>query len=317
MSFTSDTNYWAHRQLCDGQPIGREVYRGSVGQPLRYPLRWGCPNAEDEEEASEGGSGGESSTARPKKKKRRLESAGRKPKRQAQLPSTTISKVSVFEVRGDDEGHFAMMRRAIDFFRLFVEQMLNVQEIVFLQLFLLYDICAETGAHRIAGFFSRSPEYKDWCLSCIAVLPQHRSKGFGYFLLNMSYELCLREGRCGTPEPPVSALAKKMCHNVWIDRIVHWIQTNTASGSATSISKISAGTGIALMDVHETLDAIGALRETPSGAPFLSVGSAMMTPHLCQENEKRTGSTSQVYGAVCCDSPSVQKFFEMSLRWWP
>lgn len=73
-------------------------------------------------------------------------------------------------------------------------------------LFLFYVMCEvdERGAH-IVGYFSKEKHSEEgYNLACILVLPPYQRKGYGKFLISMSYELSKVEGKVinlGSVEP--------------------------------------------------------------------------------------------------------------------
>jgi hypothetical protein len=51
-------------------------------------------------------------------------------------------------------------------------------------------------------------------------MPYCQRKGYGKFLIEMSYELSMREGRTGTPERPLSDLGFRSYIGFWAHRII-------------------------------------------------------------------------------------------------
>ncbi|KAE8266724.1 hypothetical protein A4X09_0g5621 [Tilletia walkeri] len=100
----------------------------------------------------------------------------------------------------------------------------------------------ELGAHFV-GYFSkekRSP--LNYNLSCIMTLPIRQRRGWGNFLIDISYLLGKKEGRLGSPEKPLSDLGLLSYKNYWTLAVYKYLRTSTGDLTLDEISKATAMT---------------------------------------------------------------------------
>lgn len=116
----------------------------------------------------------------------------------------------------------------------------------------------ESGYHFI-GYFSKEKESSEsYNVACILTLPQYQRLGYGRLLIAFSYELSKAEGRCGSPEKPLSDLGYLSYRAFWTETIVEFLLSH--STEEITIEEISHRTSITTTDIELTLSYIGALK---------------------------------------------------------
>jgi histone acetyltransferase MYST1 len=128
------------------------------------------------------------------------------------------------------------------------------------------------------GYFSKekhSPE--EYNLACILTLPPFQRKGYGKFLISLSYELSKLESKVGSPEKPLSDLGKLSYRSYWTYVILTVLRDH--KGEPFSIRQISSLTSIKVEDILSTLQALGAIR-TWRGQHVVAITHKMIAEHL-------------------------------------
>jgi hypothetical protein len=118
--------------------------------------------------------------------------------------------------------------------------------------FLFYVVAEvdDLGAHFV-GYFSkekRSP--LNYNVSCIMTLPIRQRRGWGNFIIDISYLLSKKERRLGSPEKPLSDLGLLSYRNYWTLAVFYYLRT---SPDHVSLQNISNGTSMTVEDVFYVL----------------------------------------------------------------
>lgn len=127
------------------------------------------------------------------------------------------------------------------------------------QPFLFYAICTcdEQGAH-IVGYFSKERvSAEDYNLACILTLPCYQRRGYGKFMISISYELSRREKKLGTPERPLSDLGLVSYRSYWATRLLEILSKHKGT---ISIKELSDVTSFRPEDIISTLQALDLLK---------------------------------------------------------
>ena len=124
---------------------------------------------------------------------------------------------------------------------------------------------------RPVGYFSKEKDSPDgYNLACILTLPPFQRKGYGKFIISLSYELSKREGKVGSPEKPLSDLGKLSYRAFWSCRLLTVLSQACASGDRPGVKELSQQTGIRVEDTVSTLQALGLIKHL-RGSLVLSV----------------------------------------------
>lgn len=94
-------------------------------------------------------------------------------------------------------------------------------------------------------------------LACILTLPCYQRKGYGKFLIQMSYELSKIEGKVGTPERPLSDLGQVSYRGYWTRVLLPLLLQHDG---AMSIQELSDMTCIKVDDIISQLQLLGLIQ---------------------------------------------------------
>jgi histone acetyltransferase MYST1 len=125
--------------------------------------------------------------------------------------------------------------------------------------FLFYILCEvdSTGNH-IVGYFSKEKQsVENYNLACILTFPPYQKKGYGKFLISLSYEITKRENTTGSPEKPLSDLGRITYRSYWGYVILQIIEKHFEKITINDIAKM---TGINIEDIASTLHSLGLIK---------------------------------------------------------
>ena len=137
----------------------------------------------------------------------------------------------------------------------------------------------DDGAHRIAGYFSKekfSSESNN--IACILVLPQHQRKGYGKLIIDVSYQITIREGKVGSPEKPLSDLGQLSFRSYWTAVLLHTLSEHRGN---LSIRDISIMTAIKTEDIISTLQSLNLIKYW-KGQHVIAVSPKIVDEHLAR-----------------------------------
>mmetsp|Transcript_9337 Transcript_9337/g.38166 ORF Transcript_9337/g.38166 Transcript_9337/m.38166 type:complete len:453 (-) Transcript_9337:2987-4345(-) len=158
-------------------------------------------------------------------------------------------------------------------------------------LFLFYVLCEvdERGYH-IVGYFSKEKcSEEGYNLACILTLPPYQRKGYGSFLIAMSYEISRREGKVGTPERPLSDLGQVSYRSFWCREVLQVLHRHKGS---ISVKDISGATGFQERDIASALQSLNLLKYW-KGQHIISATPKIIEEHMRSFNSKRQIAVNQ------------------------
>lgn len=183
-----------------------------------------------------------------------------------------VRSFCVFEIDGRKPQCAVFARRLCLLTKLFLVDKVTLDDVHFFCFNALFDVDDE-GFH-FSGYFS-----KEWrigsdninTLSCVMVLPPSRSKGYGGFLVRLSYEIARTEGMVGTPERPLSRSGNVLFRKVWKDEVLYAVFGLSEQGVPVTVNELSHRSGLIIEDVLVALHDLDVLFSVGRQGPLLVV----------------------------------------------
>ncbi|KAH9492734.1 K(lysine) acetyltransferase [Bulinus truncatus] len=162
--------------------------------------------------------------------------------------------ISVFEVDGKDWKIYCQNLCLLA--KLFLDHKTLYFDVEPFMFYILVEV-DRYGCHLV-GYFSKEKESPDGNnLACILTLPPHQRKGYGKFLIALSYELSVIEGVVGSPEKPLSDLGKLSYRSYWTSVLLENIYKMGVKVSMRDLEKM---TSISYTDVVSTLQSLNLIK---------------------------------------------------------
>ncbi|CAL1527616.1 unnamed protein product [Lymnaea stagnalis] len=162
--------------------------------------------------------------------------------------------ISVFEVDGKDWKIYCQNLCLLA--KLFLDHKTLYFDVEPFMFYILVEV-DRYGCHLV-GYFSKEKESPDGNnLACILTLPPHQRKGYGKFLIALSYELSVIEGVVGSPEKPLSDLGKLSYRSYWTSVLLECIYKMGVKVSMRDLEKM---TSISYNDVVSTLQSLNLIK---------------------------------------------------------
>jgi ribosomal protein S18 acetylase RimI-like enzyme len=145
--------------------------------------------------------------------------------------------------------------------------------------------------HDIVGYFSKEKvSVDDYNLACILTLPAYQRKGYGSFLISMSYELSRRQGIFGTPERPLSDLGQVSYRSYWSRVVLETLQANRTN---LSVKDLSALLMFREADIVSALQSLNMVKYW-KGQHIISSSPKIVEEHLRSFEKKSAVAGSQL-----------------------
>ena len=162
--------------------------------------------------------------------------------------------LSVYEIRGEE--HKLYCQNLCLIAKLFLDHKSIYFDVSPFKFYVLTEN-DKNGKHLVAYFSKESSFNSDFNLACIMVLPPYQRKGYGQFLISMSYYFSRLDKRICTPETPLSDLGKISYKSYWTLTI---LETLLKYKGNLSIKELSDETGIKNEDIIYTLNELSLIK---------------------------------------------------------
>ncbi len=186
--------------------------------------------------------------------------------------------LAVYEVDGSNAKLFCQNLCLLA--KLFLDHKTLYYDVTPFLFYVLFEVDANGTALHPVGYFSKEKASADsYNLACIMILPPYQKRGYGRFLIQLSYEITRREGGTGTPEKPLSDLGRLSYRSFWAHELLVALKRASSSRSVPTIADLCRETGFMREDIVETLTDLGLMRSY-RGQHVLNMAPRVIDTHL-------------------------------------
>eukprot|EP00949_MAST-11_sp_MAST-11-sp1_P003401 g3401.t1 len=200
-------------------------------------------------------------------------------------------KIAAFEMVGAE--HVIYCQNLCLFAKLFIEHKTLFYDVVPFIFYVLTEY--DDDGHHPVGYFSKEIDSAEkYNLACILTFPACQRKGYGRFLISLSYVISQREKKTGSPEKPLSDLGKVSYRSYWTFVLLRLIREVIQGkrddiGSDLTLEKICNITAFKLEDVVSTLESLNMIKVW-KGQNVIYFTRKMLDAHLAPFDRRNFGA---------------------------
>ena len=189
--------------------------------------------------------------------------------------------VSVYEVLGSEQKLFCQNLCLIA--KLFLDHKSIYFDVSPFKFYIIYE--KDNNGYHIVGYFSKEmSDSSEFNLSCIMILPPFQRKGYGQFLISLSYFLSNKLKKISSPETPLSDLGKLSYKSYWTMTILNAILKNKG---ILNVQTISEQTGIRIEDINYTLNELSLIKYWKGQQVIQNINIKQIEEFLKKKNEAK------------------------------
>lgn len=128
---------------------------------------------------------------------------------------------------------------------------------------------------------------QDYNLACIMVLPPYQRRGYGKFLISLSYHLSMKQGRVCTPERPLSDMGKVSYKSYWTEVLLDALLKLKGS---LSVKELSEFTFVKTEDIINTLSSLNLVRYWKGQYLITNFNTKIIEEHMKKKEEQNKSS---------------------------